>query len=337
MKRPMSGGGERVTRGDTARNTGQSEWFVRGLLVANAVNMRTSTAFLAILLPLAAACSSSSSHPTDDTTVDAKAASPDASTGDDASTGNDAGISSDDLDTAMTGGHEAIASQEVSVLANDLFDFDPTIVPGDSPAKNAANIASHVTSLAGSCAKVTVTGAEVTVAFGSPPGCTLSNGDTVSGTVAVAVSEAGGTTTLALTLTSVVIDGSSLAGTASFATSSGSSFQVTLDVTAGSDTYTGDLTVAGESGSFTVSGTAKETVSGATSSYTLDDVVITPGHCYASAGSVTVVKGASTETITFESTTPTTGVAELTVGKHTVPFTLPTYGDCGAGAHDAGR
>jgi hypothetical protein len=150
------------------------------------------------------------------------------------------------------------------------------------------------------------------------------------------VTSAGGATTVSLTLTSVVVNGQALGGTASFETSNGSTFTVVADITSGSTTYDANLTVTGSKASLTISGTAKETTAAGPEIVTFDDVVVTPGQCYASAGSMTVVEGKLTETVTFEASTPATGAAELTLGKHTSQITLPSYGKCPSAGRDGG-
>lgn len=249
----------------------------------------------------------------------------------------DAGLTSDQNEAFSTGGSSLSVNQEMAVLANSLFDFDPTIDAGATPQANASAIGANIKSALDGCGTVSVSGASVTVAFGAPPGCTLSGGVSISGTVSVAVSQSSGTTTIALSLTSVVVDGKSLAGTASFATSSGSTFDVTTNLTSGTTTDTAQLTITGASGSFTVSGTAHEMQTGGTSTIVFDDVVVVNGECYATSGSMQITKGIVSETITFDAQTPTTGIASVTVGKHTVTQALPAYGSCPSGGRDGGH
>jgi hypothetical protein len=175
------------------------------------------------------------------------------------------------------------------------------------------------------------------VSFGAAPGCTLAGGTQISGTVNLGVSEASGTTTIALTLTSVVVNGEALSGQASFATTNGSTFNVTSSMTSGAKVHASTLTIIGGSSSFSISGTATVTESGSTSNVTLTNVVHTKGECYATSGSMTVAKGGTSEVLTFEPSTPATGVVSVQIGKHTTTATLPAYGDCPSDAQDGGR
>jgi hypothetical protein len=43
-----------------------------------------------------------------------------------------------------------------------------------------------------------------------------------------------------------------------------------------------------------------------------------------------------TETITFDASTPSTGVVTVTIGKRATTTKLPAYGDCPPGAKDGG-
>jgi hypothetical protein len=177
------------------------------------------------------------------------------------------------------------------------------------------------------------------VNFGPPPGCTLSDGTVASGTVDLAVSESGGTTTVALTLTSVVVDGEALAGTASFATTNGTMFTVTADITSGASTDSAKLTITGTTDSFTITGNATVTEGSTTTVLDFSDLTITIGECYASGGSVEVTKSGISESLTFNAQTPETGKVSLTVGKHTSTMTLPPYGSCpnSGASRDAGK
>jgi hypothetical protein len=229
--------------------------------------------------------------------------------------------------------------QQLITLADNLFDFDPTINPANTADQNASAIGADAQASLGGCGAVKVSGADVTVSFGAPPGCTLPDGTVVSGTVAVAVTQSGAITTVALTLDSVVVNDKSISGTASFATSNGSMFTVKANLTSGTQTDVADLTVTGATDSFTVSGTGTVTQSGSTTEITFNDMVVTKGECYATGGSMSITKGAITETITFSATTPDTGEVAITVGKRTTEMTLPAYGSCpsGGSAPDAGR
>jgi hypothetical protein len=214
-------------------------------------------------------------------------------------------------------------------VADSMFSFDPTIDPTKSASANAASIAAKITAALGGCGTVKVSGATVTASFGAPPGCTLMSGVTVSGTVIAAVTTSGGTVTIALTLESLIAGGKALSGTASFATSNGTSFAVTTNLVSGTTTQTASLTVTGSSTAFVINGTASSIEGGVTTMFTFKSVVWQPGQCYPQAGSLEVAKGATTLTMTFSASTPSTGEVEVTAGKRSYPLTLPAYGSCG--------
>lgn len=263
--------------------------------------------FAALLLSFTAACASSST-PADATS-----------------------LSGDEETTFGTSGGTLSSNQETVSLADSLFDFDPTIDPAATPDANAAAVGANTKTNLGTCGSVTVAGATVAVDFGAPPGCTLANGAVVSGKVSVAVSKSGTTTSLALTLTDVVVNGTTVAGQATFATSNGSTFTVTSSLAGATKSETSNLTVVGAASSFTISGTAQVTDSGTTSSVVFKDVVHAKGECYAHSGSMTVTKGLLTETVTFTSNTPQTGQVTVQIGKKTSISTLPAYGSCPSG------
>jgi hypothetical protein len=244
----------------------------------------------------------------------------------------DAALSSEQSAVFSTGSASLATNQQLAELADDLFDFDPTIDPKNTPNQNANAIGKNAQSNLGKCGKVTVSGAGVTVDFGAPPGCTLTNGDSVSGSVTVALTHSGGTTTLDLTLTDVVFDSVPLSGTASFATTTGSSFTVKTSLTSSESSDSADLTVTGASGSFSISGTATVTMASSTTAITFNGVTVAKGECYATAGTMGVDGGGFDETITFDSSTPETGKVSLAIGKLTTTYTLPAYGSCPSGA-----
>jgi len=286
------------------------------------------------LLTLATACSSSSGGASPTGTSDSGTPADSEMTADGAT--DDAGLSADEQTTFTMGGHSLAFSQEATTLADSLFDFDPTINPSATPSANATSIGQNIQANLGTCGTVTVSGATVSVNFGSPPGCTLKTGAVVSGSVSLSVSKSGGTTSVALTTPGVVVNGEPLDGTASFATSNGSTFTVTLDLTSGTKSDNSSLTVDGSQGSLTISGSATIVEAGITSSVTFTNVNHVEGECYATAGSMTVKTGILTETLTFLSTTPMTGLVDVATGKKATTTTLPAYGDCPSDAHDGG-
>jgi hypothetical protein len=231
-----------------------------------------------------------------------------------------------DQTSAAQGGSDGVSANSAAMSAADaLFDFDPTIDPTHDAPTNAMAIQNHVQSELGSCGTVMLSGASVTVSFGS--GCTLTNGDVISGSETVAVSASNGTITLALTFTNLVVNGKSISGTASFSTSDGTTFDVTTSLDENGNTHTGMFTVTGSDGTFTISGTANIAGS-STLALTFTNVVHTRGECWATSGSVDITEGVIQETMTFDANTPTTGDVTVTVGKHSSTTELPAYGSC---------
>lgn len=241
------------------------------------------------------------------------------------------GFSLEERDLSERGGHSSNATQQLAKLADGMFDFDPTIDPAKTAAENASAIQANTTINLNGCGSATLNGTTVTLSAPAP-GCTLKNGVNVQGTVSLSVTKSGSTTTVTLTLTSVVVNGVSVSGTASFATSNGTTFTVTGDVTSGSTTYTMNLTVAGSTGSTTINGTSTAKSGDSTNSMTFTNVVWKVGECYPSSGSLKVTKALVTSTITFDSSTPTTGKVSVTSGRKTQTMQLPAYGNCPPGA-----
>lgn len=228
---------------------------------------------------------------------------------------------------ADRGGRSSNTSQQLVALADSFFDFDPTIDTTKTAEQNAAAIqANTLTNLSG-CGSVTVSGTTVTVSM-PPPGCTFENGVSASGTVTLTVTKAGSTITVAMTLTGIVVNGVSLAGTASFVTSNGSTFTVTANLTSDSTTYTCDLTVASTTGSATITGTVTETDGGTKTSCAFTKVIWKQGDCYPNSGSIKITTGLVTTTVSFTASTPTTGQVTVTSGRKTYTTSLPAYGNC---------
>ncbi len=243
------------------------------------------------------------------------------------SSGAGGGFSADESDTANRGGDGSVSIQEALLLSDSLFQFDPTINPASTPAENAAAVDAQAKTVGGSCAMVSTSGNTVTANFGAPPGCKLTNGLTVSGTVTATVSASGMTTTVALAFMNVTVDGRSLSGTMSFATTNGTSFQTTVALTSGS-MVNGTVTVTGASTGFTFNGMLSLVASDATTNLTLNNVVYVTGDCYPSGGSMGVSKGKTSETIIFDAASASSGKVTVTIGKLSFPSTLPAYGQC---------
>ena len=226
-------------------------------------------------------------------------------------------------------GHESHQGvQQALALSDSLFQFDPTLDATKTAAENAAAIQAQATFELNGCGSVTLGGSTVTVSFGAAPGCTLRNGVQASGSASLSVTKATTTTTVALTFTNLVVNGTDLGGTASFGTTNGSTFTVTANLTSKGNSVTANLTITGAPGSTTIDGTASSVQAGKTSSLTFTQVVWSQGDCYPKAGSLKVTRGLVNQTITFLATTPATGSATLTWGRTTSTVQLPAYGNC---------
>jgi hypothetical protein len=226
------------------------------------------------------------------------------------------------------GSDSHLTAQHLLGLADSLFSFDPTLDPSKTAEQNAAAIQAQATSQLAGCGKVTLNGTTVVVDFGAPPGCTLASGTKASGSISLAVTAAGASLTVTATFTTLVVNGKDLSGTATFATTNGTAFTVTLSLTSAGTTHASNLTVAGAGGSMTVDGTVSAKTGDVTLTLTFTKVVWVAGQCYPSSGTLRVSSGVLTETITFGAATPTTGQVQVTILKKTVTAQLPAYGSC---------
>jgi hypothetical protein len=268
---------------------------------------------------------------------------PDAGQNPDAGSGRDV-LSTDEAVLADRGGDSSNATQQLSVVANSLFDFDPTIDAARTAAENATAIENNVRANLGydadggvpldggtPCGSVSLSGTTVTVAFGPPPGCTLRNGAKLSGSVSVGVARTGSTISLSLTFTQLVSNGVPLSGSVTFATTSGSSFSVTGSLTSGTNTWTfTNLTITGAAGTTTINGVINLMGDAVATTITFGTLSWRLGDCYPNSGTVTTKKGLLTTVFTFDTNTPTTGIVKVTVGRITTNWPLPIYGSCGA-------
>lgn len=265
-------------------------------------------------------------------------------TGGGGGSGGGSQLDAEEADTTNRGGDSSNGIQQTAAIADSLFDFDPTIDTAKTALENAVAIEQNVRNNLGSldggfpvdggslgCGSVSLSGTTVTVAFGPSPGCTMKNGVTASGTVAVTVTKATSTVSLAITMTSLVVNGKSLAGTATFTTQNGTTFTVNADVTSGSTRYQATaFTITGGTNTVTFNGTLTVTSGTVSSSMTFTTLVWNKGDCYPSGGTVRAQKAAVVATITFTSTTATTGKVTVTTGRVTSTACLPAYGNCGS-------
>src|SRR5581483_8206944 len=103
------------------------------------------------------------------------------------------------------------AVQQLTVLADSFFSFDPTINPSLDANGNAAAVQSQLVSQLGAgdggataCGNVTISGATVTANFGT--GCTLKNGVVLAGTVSATVTKSGSSVTVQLDFSILVVN-----------------------------------------------------------------------------------------------------------------------------------
>lgn len=233
------------------------------------------------------------------------------------------------------GGADHMSAQDLLSFGDGLLGFDPVIDPSKSATENATLIEAQIKTQANACGTVTVNGATVNADFGAVPGCTFQSGVAVSGSASLGVASASGTVTVSATFTNLVVNGKDLIGSATFTTTNGSSFTVKANLTSGGKTLTADLTVVGSATGMTIGGTLSTKKGDTASNLTFSAVLWRKADCYPSAGSVAVKSGLLSETITFTATTPTTGIAQVVIGRKTTTMTLPAYGACPPG-RDAG-
>lgn len=140
-------------------------------------------------------------------------------------------------------------------------------------------------------------------------------------------------TQVALTFDHVTVQGRALDGTATFATSDGSTFTITAELTSGTHAISipaSGLTVVGTVSALTLSGSC--TVSDGTTSVTASfaSVHYTLGQCYPDGGSATFARGAVSETMTFTASSASTGQVSVSRGRRSFTLALPAYGSCPA-------
>lgn len=222
--------------------------------------------------------------------------------------------------TALGQGHEATATQQDTLaVADELFDFDPTIDPTKSAAENAQAIAARAMARI-PCATVALDRTTLTLSAPSS-GCTVANGVTLAGQLTATVSKGGSTITVILQFTEFVLNGKTTSGTMTLVTTDGSTFQVDYRLTRNGTSVSGTLNVVGAPGQLTAAGT----LSYGSTTAVLTGIVWKRGDCYPSAGTVAVTVGRATTTYTFTATTPTTGEVSMGRGR---TAELPSYGTC---------
>jgi hypothetical protein len=247
--------------------------------------------------------------------------------------GADETLTMQEIETFEGGADPLVITQHLAVLADSFFAFDPTIDPAVDALNNAQRIQMRMLEQltggdGGLCGKVSLSGTTVTVDFGT--GCRLLSKINVSGNASARVTANAGTITVLLTFTALKLNGKSLDGTTSFATSTGTSFTVNADLTAaGLKLGATDFVVRGIPGSIILdSGSMTATKLGVTTTLTFFTVAWKPLECYPNSGSVRIKLGPVVQTFVFDAQTPQTGVVTVKSGMKSVKRSLPAYGNC---------
>ncbi len=225
-----------------------------------------------------------------------------------------------------------VSAQHALIIADSLFEFDPTIDPRATAQANAQNIEFTTRTRLNGCGAVTLSGTTLTVNF-SASWCALRGGAQVAGSLTATVTQVGPQTQVALTFNQVTVNGRALAGTATFATADGSTFTVTAELTSGTHSISipaSGLTVVGTATGMTLTGNIIVSDGATSTAVTFTSVHYTLGQCYPDGGSVTLARGIVTETLTFTASSATTGQVTVRRGGRSFVFTLPAYGNCPA-------
>jgi hypothetical protein len=217
---------------------------------------------------------------------------------------------------------------------------DPTLDPTKSAGQNADAVAMQLRGSACASANVTHTLGMTTVSVDFGTGCTVNHVGTISGMVSATVSKSSGDVSVALTFTSLTVNGTGLDGSFSVTTTTGTSFTATADLTSTTEhvQFSGTAVLDSAGTGVTLDGTGmSQSGSAAAVSYTAAGVHHTFQTCYADAGTLTVMTisttksgkaVAVTDVITFDSNTPTTGQVSVTVNGVPEIATLPAFGTC---------
>ena len=187
---------------------------------------------------------------------------------------------------------------------------------------------------------VTHAAGSTTVAIDFGAGCTVASLGTVAGTVSATVTKTASTISIAFTFGPLTVNGRSLTGTASAATTNGTSYMFAEDLLESGNhvTFNGTAVLDANGAGVTLDGNGTW-AQGADPAIalTLSGVHHTFAGCYADAGTITeskMVKGlrgmlvAVTETVLFDAATPSTGNVTISVNNVKKTQKLPAYGTC---------
>jgi hypothetical protein len=247
----------------------------------------------------------------------------------------------DDVDVMAEAADASSRASSVTAVASAkavtaLFvQEDPTLDVSRTALANADAVATQLTGAVCGTATVTHAAGSATVSVDFGAGCTVPNVGFVAGAASVTISKQLSRLDLAFTFTTLSVEDKTIDGTLDMSTSDATSFSVTANLTSGSGDVMfmgyAQLDANGAGVTFGGNGMAKGVA------YTASNVHHAFGGCYADAGTVTigrVVVGrrgslvAVTDVITFDATTPSTGVVTVTVNAVKSTVTLPPYGTC---------
>lgn len=234
-------------------------------------------------------------------------------------------------------------ANDAKTISELFVQEDPTLSVAASATQNAQSIETQVTNaVQAACpgANIQLSGATVTANFGAS--CTVGT-QVLSGTVSASVTAPAQQVQVLFTFTSFSLNGISLSGTLTALTSNGTSFTLNSNLTEGSDTLqlnAATITLDSGGGGFALNGAATLTTTSpaTTQALTFSSVHHGSGACYPDSGSIQISKNATTrnkksvlvtETVTFSSSTPTTGQVTLQLsGSPASMTTLPAHGSC---------
>lgn len=242
---------------------------------------------------------------------------------------------------AATAAETTVGLQQMLLVADTLFAFDPDLDPNATDGANTETVRQNAVADGGACADVTLVLGGVRVDWGA--GCVLPNsGIEVKGAIIAKIQKVDtGPLTASLEFEAFEANGYDLVGTTTFETENGSTFVVGVDLTHAGTTLTGSLDVVGAPTSITVGGSLGITDSSGVITLDATGIVFAPGDCYPSAGSVgltsdPVMGPTLSGTLAFDAATVTSGLATLTSPLGSTCFALPAHGTCVPEACPAG-
>ncbi len=219
---------------------------------------------------------------------------------------------------------------------------DPTLDPNGTAGANADAVAAQLTGAVASCVNpsITHTAGSVTVTIDFGAACVIPKVGAVSGMVAATVSKTAGAIDVAFTFTNLVVNGQTMTGSIALSTTTGTSFTIMFNLQTATQTvmFNGTAALDSGGGGVTFNGTGSSQLTGASpQTFSASGLHHLFGGCYADAGTMSLSKTTTdlrnrtvtlTETITFDSSTPATGMVQIDIDGVTTPETLPAHGTC---------